>query len=422
MVDTTRQGLVGRALRRFWPVALVVALAGGLAAAWAADRIEPTWTAEGEFIVPIADPVPPLLPGEVPPPPSLLPATAYDAGVAARTYELVLESDTALLADLSTRTGIPVAELVSSSDIVHVEGTRVIRITFTGTSEEQVRAFFTELAAVVETASPTANLPTGNLRALNVPAEIDAAVGVGSAAPIIGALAGLLLGLAAAVLLERMDSRLTGPGDLRAVAGWPVFDLGSRHAATAAESAVLRILRSRPGARQVAVVTAPRTPFRSAAEAADELAAAELRLRAAGTLPDRAPVLWEPFGRLADDGYAERGAQTSDAVVAVVPRRAAMRAVTRALQSLQDLGLADVVAVVPGTRRDRRGAAPAEETPSEPTGADEPRAAQPPADATQPLPVPTDAVAAEARLGGPAERSDALSGTGPSGRASGASS
>ena len=356
-----RQGLTGRALRRFWPVAVVVALVCGAAATWAAQGISPVYSAEGEYIVPIAPPVVAPLPGELPAPPSPLPATAYDAGVAARTYELVLAGDNALLNELAAQSGIDVDDLVGDSDIVHVEGTRVLRVTFTSESEADVQAYFDTLTTIVTTASPTENLPTGNLRPLKLPDEIGEVAGVGGAAPIVGLLAGLLLGLATAVLLERMDSRLTGPADLRAIAGWPVFDLGGRHTSTAAETAVLRVLRGRPGTQQVAVVTAPRTPFRSATEVAEDLAAAEARLRRSGSLPAAGAVRWEPFGRLADDGYAERGAQTSDAVVVVTPRRASMRAVTRALQSVQDLGLSEVVAVVPNRRR--RTADPAAEAP-----------------------------------------------------------
>ncbi len=341
-----RRGLIVRALRRFWFLALWVAVVCGLAATYSVRDSEPTYTAEARYIVPVAPPVAEPLPGALPVVPSTLPKDAYGAGVVARTYQIVLKDDDALLAAISASGGLPVADLAENVAVVNLPGTPVLSVSFGATTEREVRAYFDSLSAILTTASPTPNLPTGNLVPLRSPLTIEEVPGLAGIAPLIGTLAGLLLGLAAAVMLERVDARVWNAGDLRWLSRWPVFDLTGANRAAVVESVVIRALGSRPHAGRVAVVAVPGTPGYAMGDVAAELSRAEQRMRLAGDLSTQSPpARWEAFGCLAGDGMAERGVQVAQAAVVVSPHWARVRATAAALERLQDLGASEVLLV-----------------------------------------------------------------------------
>lgn len=346
--DRTGRALVLPALRRFWPLAILIAVACGFVASWAAQEAgETTYTAEGQYLVPVAPPVAEPLPGEPPLVPSTLPTDAYDAGVLARTYELVLVNDDRLRAALAQGVGVTEGELADNTTVVTIPGTQVIRVTYTGTSAEEVETYFATLSALVSQQSPTPYLPTGNLVPLRQPSDIEANPGLSDVAPWAGALAGLLLGVGAAVLLERVDRRVRSQADVRWLVGWPVFEARGVAAGPSLETVVLRLLQGRDGVDRVAVVAVPGTKPQVLGGVADDLASAEVRVRRSGALPqDGRVVQWAPNGRLADDGLAERAVQQADAAVVVVPRRARYRGVVAAAQNLHDLGAERVVLVM----------------------------------------------------------------------------
>ena len=341
-------------IRRFWPVALVVAVACGLAATWAAQQTaETTWTAEGQYIVPIAPPQAAPLPGEPPLPVTNLPDTAYDAGVLARTYEVVLEEDDLLIDAVAESTGMDREDVADGATAVHLDGTHVIRVTFEGGDETTVREYFSVLSDLVAENSPTPNLPTGNLVALREPTEAEESLGVAGAAPWVGGAVGLLLGWGAALLLDRIDRRVLAARDVRALAAWPVFDGASRgrRGGAVLESVVLRLHHGGATPAQMAVATAPGVRDRAARDLARALAEAEERLVASGQLDATATATrWVPVGALDEDGAAEREAQVAQAVVLVLPRRTTMRATSAALRALDDVDIERAVVVVTPAR------------------------------------------------------------------------
>lgn len=357
-----RREPVWPAFRRFWPVAVIVTIVCAWAASWAAEQAaDPTYTAQAQYIVPIAPDEPAPLPGEPPPPPTTLPDDPYDASTLARTYELVLAEDNDILTAVSERLGVPVPQIAGNLDALQLPSTRVIRVTFTGESEEQVIAFFNNLTDVLENASPSPHLPTGNLVALREPTEVDPDADLSAVAPWIGGIAGLLLGIGAVILLERLDRRVRTTGDLRGLAEWPVFnlDVAGQASDAAMETVVLRVLRGAPAARRVAVMTSPHVPARVVATVTEQLAAAESRLRRSGSIArGTEPVQWSASGSLAQDGHAERGAQEADAVVVVIPRGARLRSVADGLQNLEDVDPKVVVLAV--TPRARQMGSPAQ--------------------------------------------------------------
>ena len=358
-----RRGLVVRALRRFWFLAVWVAVVSGLAATYSVRDSEPTYTAEARYIVPVAPPVADPLPGALPVVPSTLPENAYGAGIVARTYEIVLKDDDALLAAISASSGIPVADLAESVAVVNLPGTPVLSVSYGADTEREVRAYFDSLSTILTTASPTPNLPTGNLVPLRSPLTIEEVPGLAGVAPLIGTLAGLLLGLAAAVMLERVDARVWNAGDIRWLSRWPVFDLTGANRAAVVESVVIRALGSGPHAARIAVVAVPGTPPYAVSDVADELSRAETRMRLSGDLSTQSPpARWEAFGCLAGDGVAERGAQIADAAVVITPHWARVRGTAAALERLQDLGTSNVLLVASEHFRSSRRGQPGPES------------------------------------------------------------
>ncbi|MBO1752656.1 hypothetical protein J4G33_12655 [Actinotalea sp. BY-33] len=358
-------------------MALVVAVACGLAATWAAEQTaETTWTAEGQYIVPIAPPQPDPLPGEPPLPVTNLPENSYDAGVLARTYEVVLEQDDLLLDAVAESAGLEREDVADGVGAVHLNGTHVIRVTFEAGDEASVQEYFASLSELVAQDSPTPNLPTGNLVALSQPSDPEESLGVAGAAPWVGVAVGLLLGWGAALLLDRIDRRVLGAGDVRSLAAWPVFDGASRGRSTPAvlESVVLRLHQDGTAPGQVAVVTAPGTRDSVGADTAEALAAAEARLVASGQLAaTTSGTRWVPVGGLDEDGAAEREAQGAEAVVLSLPRRTSMRATSAALRALDDVGTQEAVVLVTPTARSggvaRDGATEAPAGTASPAGA-----------------------------------------------------
>src|SRR3712207_5956115 len=114
-------------------------------------------------------------------------------------------------------------------------------LAFTATDEALARAYFTALNTALATGiSP--NIPVGNLILLQ-DAQVTSEGGLNVSNRSVGILAGLLLGLAVAMLLERLDSRVRSSADLRSITELPVIDLSQAKAPMAADVLALRALR-----------------------------------------------------------------------------------------------------------------------------------------------------------------------------------
>lgn len=331
---------VRSALRRFWWVVLIITGLTTAAAVWASQFApEVEYTAEAQYIVPVRTGL------EVAP--TTLPGSAFDAGGAARTYATVLETDMALRSALAQQSGVTPEELQEGMSASIVNSTPVVSVTFTSTDEARTLEFFPVLTNVL-LQGVTPNIPPGNLVLLQSPLSTESA---GSLAPypVLGVIAGLLLGLGAALLLERLDSRVRGAGELRRLTGLPVLDLTGRNRETAEGVLAMRALRLRKHVAQVAVVGVDAAAAGATPALAERLSRANERLAQpdAGTEPT-ARAEWHAAGVLASGGAAELTAQRADATVLVVAPGARMKDVEDALDQLELLSVTGaVVAVVP---------------------------------------------------------------------------
>lgn len=347
--------LLRTALRRFWPVALLAALASGLVSSWLVERVsQTTYTADATYVVPVApEPVEPA-PGEPAPPVSTLPTSPFDAERLAKTYTLILAEDQQLLQGLSQATGVPVVDLRENVVAENVPSSAAVRVTYTSTDPADVEAYFTALHSSLSTTSLTPNIPVGNLQALRLPTGTVVSAGLAPLAPVVALVVGLLIGLGGAVLLERLDGRVRTSGDLRALATWPVFSLENGAEQSRLETVVLRTLGSGSSVREVAVATVDGPAKDADADAVEMLSRTDAALRRSGRLLADTPVSWRPVGALTTDGRAERGALDAGAVVLFVTRGARLKDTTSAVRSLQDIGAGSVVVLLDERRTGRR--------------------------------------------------------------------
>jgi hypothetical protein len=202
---------------------------------------------------------------------------------------------------------------------------------------------------------------------LRLPREVIEQPGVAPVAPFLGAVAGLLLGIGAAVMLERMLPQVRSAADLHALANWPVFTFTKRSGRDRYETVVLRVLDSIPGVRQVAIVRTGALSEEAQASLVRQLTEAEQRLRGIGRIPGGGSAVdWQFLGSIPDDGSVERSVQDADAVLLVIPGSALLKPATLAVQRLKDLAVRNVVVVLGLTPRSPRSKARGQTPPQEP--------------------------------------------------------
>jgi capsular polysaccharide biosynthesis protein len=326
------------ALRRFWWVVLVLTLL----TANAADKSEALapgteYTAAGQLIVPVRGPV-----VDKNAPPSPLPSGPDSAERLARTYAVILESDRALLTAVATAAGVPVDDAEGDITADTVPSTSVVDVSFTANDEALVQSYFAGLVNALATGA-TPNIPIGNLIVLQ-DAQVTAEAGLGIPPRYIGLAAGLLLGLAVALLMDRLDARVRTSTDVRRLTDLPVIDLTRRQGPVADDVLAMRVRRLSSDIDEVAVVATDRVSARVTGDVADRLRAADERLSAFVRYEPLAPrAVWTPSGVLADGTEAELAVQRAEATVVVVTVRSRMRAAERAVERLRLLDLSAVV-------------------------------------------------------------------------------
>ncbi|WP_432549125.1 YveK family protein [Kineococcus arenarius] len=359
---------LGKALRRFWLVAVLAAVISGLAAYAAVGSVSrTTYVANALYIVPTA---PTTAEGE-PAAPSTLPSSPYDAERLAQNYALVLAEDAQLLDGLASTLGVSRAHLLARVVVENVPSSAAIRVTYTGDSAAEVDDYFTALANLLN--APQPNIPQGNLRALSLPTDATEQAGLAPLAPVIAVVVGLLVGVGGALLLERLDSRVRTAADLRRVAPWPVFDLTRGQRAAKAQSVVLRTLTD-SATRHVAVATVPGGSAGAVEALVQEMRAASLSVFSTERRGSTPYPNWHPVGALGTDGAAERRAMEGDAVLLVVTSGVRARDVEAAVSSLGDVEVDSVVVVLDEAARrprERRAATVAVEPQERETAADQ---------------------------------------------------
>ena len=346
IASSANNHVLGTALRRFGIIALLVGIAAGfLTASWLRSVSTSSFTAEGALIVPLEPPLPDDVIVTIADP---RPGNPYDAERVARNYAVLITQDRQFLESVSGVTGVPVDEIVANAEAVNLPSSAVIRVTYAAESEAEVAGYFTALRDLLSApVSPTPNVPATTLLPLRLPEVVEEQPGLAPAAPFVGGVAGLLLGLATAVLLERLLTQVRSAGEIRRLVPWPVLTLPKRVSPERYETLVLRVMDSAPAVRRVGVVTAEGRSSYASADFAQQLEKAEARLLATGRLVTvDGGVSWQPLGRIPDDGSSERALQDADAVVLALPRRPLLRPVTVALQRLEALNLGPVLVVL----------------------------------------------------------------------------
>ena len=334
------------ALRRFSTFVILCTIAGAAVAAALSFRSEPSYSASALFLVP---PGGSTAAGE--------PLTPFDAERVARTYAVVLAEDEEVLEDLGDALDRDPSEIGDRVQSVTLPNSSAVRVTYRGDDRAEVAEYFSELSSLVESSSPpTPNLRPGTLRLLQSPDEAVRSGGGSWAAPLAGALAGLLLGLAGATLLTRADPRVDGPEDLREADGPSVVEVDLADEPTV-EALAIRVLDRVPSGAWIAVVSTTDDDRSQADALTERLSAATAGLARERALPEAVAGTGFVPASLGS-GRGERAAQDADRTLLVVPTGTALRDVAGRLADLRDLGVADVVLCVLRPTR-RRAAVPA---------------------------------------------------------------
>ena len=322
------------AIRRFSTFVILCTIVGGVSAGLLSYRSPVTYSGQAVYLVP---------PGLGAGPSGSL--TPFDAERVARTYAVVLAEDAEVLAELGDAVDRDPEKVAGRIQSVRLPSSSAIRVTYLGADAAEVRSFFEALTDLAESSDPpTANLAPDTLRLLRGPQDIVRSGGGTPAAPLAGALAGLLLGLAGAALLTRADPRVEDADDLREPGGPSVLEVDLNDDATV-EAAAIRALDGSPQAAWVAVVSTTDRDRDLATAVTSRLEAVTRGLVTADALPASAGgTRW--VGAPLGSGRGERAAQDADRTVLVVPAGAVLRDVASRLADLRDLGVTDVMITV----------------------------------------------------------------------------
>lgn len=316
-------GLVGPALRRWWRVVLLVSAALGLATTVALDTQDPeSRQLQRAYLVGASTGGAALVTANTD-------RTARDAAP-------VLERDNSLVAEIGRVTGRDADSVRARLTVVHERGTSALRITYAGSSADEVLAAFDALDGIATTTGiPSAGIAPGALRPLQGSRDVVTRVDPVRSHPAWGLLVGLLVGSVSALLLERSRPRLLHRRHLQALTARSVLEIGSQ-GSEQVDVLATRLLRAEP--QRVAVLVTSDDQHVRAADLADDLRIALARLGAPvpvcpATVDDLhglaqgAPdpeVAWllvvDERQRLRDVGDAlDRTASCADLVLVVLP-------------------------------------------------------------------------------------------------------
>jgi hypothetical protein len=310
-------------------VALATLLAGAAATALS-YRSAAEYTGTATYLVPPGE----LSEGVV--------VTPFDAERLGRTYAVVIANDAALLEQVAEGVDRGVEQVAERTTTTSLPDSAAIRVQYRGSRAGEVRRYFTALTDVLEDDSPpTDNLVPGTVRLLRVQDEIQRTGGGSWTAGLAGAVAGLLLGLAAAVYLHRSRPTVRQAEDLREARGPFVIDVDWAARGTV-EALAHRLLEELPAGADLAVVGATPQAQSQAEPLVDVLASLRTHVAPASAQPaQEARWTTAAFG-----GEAERAAQRADRTLLLVVEGDSPSEVAARLSDLQDLGVQDVLVAV----------------------------------------------------------------------------
>jgi hypothetical protein len=151
------------------------------------------------------------------------PGSSSEAANLATTYAGLIPKDSSILAYVSGRTGRTVDEVRSSIAVVTDAGTSILDIEYTGSTSQMAIAGDQETALAIAGANPVSSaIPAGSVSLASLPHHAAKTAGTKDLAIPVGLLAGLALGIAVALIWERVDPRIDDGEDLQSVLTAPV--------------------------------------------------------------------------------------------------------------------------------------------------------------------------------------------------------
>ena len=349
-----RRARVRQALRRRWWVVLLFGILGGALALGVAHRTPSKYEAVAVVVVPAT------VPGQLPP------GSPDGAIKLAQTYAELIPLDSDILAAAASKAGVSAASLGRNITVTNNSGSALLSITIVSDSAVSAVSQADAVASVITRPNPAGQVATGSLKAVSIPDSATVLTETTDATVAIGALLGLLVGLAVAAGIERSDRRVDDLADLAAVTGSSVstWDRGTpeeagalihrwRTLANGVDPIVGFVGSASLGPAQVAKVSeafaeraaAAGMPARSVT--AGHISDAQLTPHRDDTGGARLVAA----GRPGHGEGAELAAQTSDVVVLVAPRGGKAAEVQQALDALKQFGVRPVWALLASPAR-----------------------------------------------------------------------
>lgn len=197
--------------RRGWIVVVAAILGGSLAFA-VVVRTSVTYSAQSVLVVPA------VAKGDV------APGEPDKAQRLAATYAKIIPQRAEIVASVAKSVELTVAEVISATVVTNESGTGIIYVSAEVATDEGAVALASAWSAALASGEAAPNISPGSIQVVSVPSEAVATEPSSSASLIVGFLAGALLGVGIAWLVERSRPRIDNVRDARRVLGVPTSE------------------------------------------------------------------------------------------------------------------------------------------------------------------------------------------------------
>jgi len=249
-----RTVLSRRVFRRLWVVGLCLGIAGVISAQASSARTV-TWSSSTTLLVPT------------------LIGHAYDAQQQATTYAALIPLDDGIATAVARQTGMSPNEVRGGLTVTNVQNTSLIVITFHAATPQLAARGVRAFSAAVSGPSPVSEaIQPNSLTVFNAPSPPGRSTSGGPILPI-GIMLGAIAGIAAAVILDRVDLRADDTETVERVVNAPVTDV--REASRESLAALAERWRDLAGnTGNVALIAVDRAAVPAASAAARAIVAA----------------------------------------------------------------------------------------------------------------------------------------------------
>lgn len=151
------------------------------------------------------------------------PGSSSEAANLATTYAGLIPKDSSILTYVSQKTGSSINKVRSSISVATDTGTSILEIKFSASSSSAAIAGDRDTALAIGGKNPvSSSVPSGSVTLASLPRDASQSTSTKTLAVPVGLLAGFALGVALALIWERIEPRVDTSDDLESVVSVPV--------------------------------------------------------------------------------------------------------------------------------------------------------------------------------------------------------